>query len=143
MKVSIALHSEFPNEAGNQRQFETSYGGYNRQYADLDVIPETGNGVVQFPLCVFPPVNSDPEVARFFSIGMAHAPEGYGGDIQVAGPCNPPIEMIIGGEPTLTGVGAGIYAERLKERGCIKQNEAGEWVELTEHELRNRPIPQS
>lgn len=140
MKVSIGLHREMPSEDGNQRQNEIWYGGYNRQLADMQIDPETGNGICIINEMSFPPVLTDPEHARYLSFAEAHAPDGYGGKIIIAGPFEGGGFMMLQGEaPFVKQFAAGVYAEKLKKLGCIKQVD-DKWVELSEEELRARPL---
>ena|ERR1700761_8990366 len=110
MRVSIALHTKEPPEDGNQRQGEARYGGYNRQYADME-ISDTGDGVVYVEALVFPAVATDPEIHGWFSVGDPN-----GGAIIIAGPIEPPMVSRVGQAPTLKAH-CGIFRARLVAMG--------------------------
>src|ERR1700748_3815296 len=117
MKVSVVLHKDEPDHNGNQRQVEAAYGGYNRQYADLVIDPETGMGVCDFNV-TFPQVQNGPEHATHFSLGLCYAPPCQGGSIIIASIIDGGKSCNLGETPNLCGA-ALIVRDRLIERGVI------------------------
>ena len=135
MRVSIALHMECPDlRAGNQRDSEAAYQNYNRQYADLEIDPQTGNGDAAFAVTF--PVNGEPAVtAKYFSLGTAIAPPDLGGYIIICGPITG-AARIGQGEGYILDAACHVEARRLMDMGLIVF-ESGSWRAKTDDELRN------
>lgn len=119
MKVSIALHTEAPDENGNQRNAEARYRGYNRAYGVL-VIDSTGNGVFNPETITFPVVQADADPLPYthFSLGVCEGIDpGKGGAIIIVGELSAPLNLQtweVGSAPRFDA-GAGIYAARIAE----------------------------
>lgn len=111
MRVSITLHTDEPDQDGNQRDVEASYCGYNRAYAELVTQP-SGDAVCEFKNLEFPKVQADPEVFTHFSLGVCIAPAGQGGSIIIVGPLEQPIDAKVDTIPRLTAL-VGVRKARL------------------------------
>lgn len=134
MKVSIALHTGEPDPYGNQRALEAAYQNYNRQYAELEIDHDTGNGIAQFNVEF--PTAGEPYAAYFFSIGTCIAPADLGGQIILYGPINPALCGHAGSKPGLNAA-ALVERQRLVAMQLIQFTDSRGWTEKTADELRD------
>lgn len=117
MKVSIALHTDVPDDNGNQRALEARYAGYNRGEGVM-VIDADGNGICKIEALRFPSSQEDTaELFTHFSVGVCEGVDpGKGGAIIITGPLPEPLGPVNKGRaPVIVDQLVGVYAARIAE----------------------------
>lgn len=98
-KLTIALHTGDPGEAGDMTTNECTYGSYARVTVDRDSGGWTvsGNSVSPVANIDFPEATSGTETATHFSVGT-----GVGNNLLISGTISPAIAISTGVTPRLT-----------------------------------------